>query len=466
MFLKPLNRISKTIGFRLALWNSTFFLLSFLIIFAFAYFYLSSSIREYDRENIWLELNECATQFQRGGMDGLKREVDFEKQAAGGRNLFFVRLAGSENDTLFLNIPDQWEGFDPKQLLDGRLYPDREWFDLRVKGNGAEIISLRLPDGHLLQVGKSTESRWNLLKRFHIDFAGIVIPMIFVSFIGGVFLAFRALLPIRRFVETLQSIAETGKMDVRVPRRKTEDELGELAEMFNRMLEKIEMLINGMRSSLDNVAHDLRTPLTRLRGKAEMALRSEQNGDTLRESLIECLEESDRVLTMLDTVMDISEAESGVMKLDLEEVKIVTLIEYVMQLYTHVAEEKNIAVRMTCPEGLCLTVDANRMKQVLANLLDNAIKYTPDGGRVDIEANQNQHQVVIAIKDTGIGIPPEELSSVWGRLYRVDKSRSERGLGLGLSLVKAIVEAHKGKVDVSSEPGVGSVFSICLPKTF
>lgn len=252
-------------------------------------------------------------------------------------------------------------------------------------------------------------------------------------------------------------------MDLRVPTRQTGDELDELAAMFNGMLGKIQVLINGMKDSLDNVAHDLRTPLSRWRGKAEMGLRSEQGVDILRESLIDCVEESERVVTMLNTLMDISEAETGAMKLDLKEVKFLNLIEEVIELYTYIAEEKNITIHMTCPAEISLTVDPSRMQQALANLLDNAIKYSQEGGRVDIEIHQEQGQVAITIKDTGIGIPPEELSRIWDRLYRIDKSRSGRGLGLGLSLVKAIVGAHGGKVNVSSEPGAGSVFSIYLP---
>ena len=176
------------------------------------------------------------------------------------------------------------------------------------------------------------------------------------------------------------------------------------------------------------------------------------------------MEESERILTMLNTLMDISEAETGTMKLNLEEVNITNLIKEVVDLYHYVAEEKNISIHTTLPKELYLTADRNRLRQVMANLLDNAIKYTHNRGRVDIETLQKQQEIVVTIKDTGIGIPAEELPRIWDRLYRGDKSRQQRGLGLGLTLIKAIVQAHKGYIEVSSEPNVGSLFVIHIPQ--
>jgi signal transduction histidine kinase len=278
------------------------------------------------------------------------------------------------------------------------------------------------------------------------------------------FLASRTLRPIRSLIETLRSIIETGKMEVRAPTHQTGDELDVLATLFNVLLGKINILITGMQRSLDNVAHDLRTPLMRLRGIAETALRSEQTREGSREALMDSLEESERIVSMLNTLMDISEADAGTMKLHLEEVDLLDLIEDVVRLYQHVAEERGIRIHTSCARGLYLTVDLNRMRQALANLLDNAIKYTRPGGRVDIEARSRQYEIVIMVSDRGMGISHEELPKIWDRLYRGDKSRSEHGLGLGLSLVKAIVQAHKGHVDVSSISGVGSSFYIYLPK--
>jgi signal transduction histidine kinase len=261
-------------------------------------------------------------------------------------------------------------------------------------------------------------------------------------------------------------IIDTSKFDARVSIGTRGDELSELSTLFNTMLNKIETLISGMKMGLDNVAHDLRTPMTRLRGIAEMALQSETDLNILTEALVDCMEESERILAMLNTLMDISEAETGAMKLNLEKVSLSNIIAEMVDLYSYVAEGKNIVIHTLFPEELNLTGDRNRLQQALSNLLDNALKYTHDGGRIDIEALERDRQIIITMKDTGIGIPPEELPKIWDRLYRVDKSRSTRGLGLGLSLVKAIVRAHNGHIEVSSEPDVGSLFAIYLPRRF
>jgi signal transduction histidine kinase len=148
----------------------------------------------------------------------------------------------------------------------------------------------------------------------------------------------------------------------------------------------------------------------------------------------------------------------------MKRVDVSSLMEEVVELYRYIAEEKNIAIHTAYTGDLTISADTDRIRQVLGNLLDNAVKYTPAGGRVDVEAHQKEKQVMITIKDTGVGIRHEDLPKIWNRLYRGDESRSQRGLGIGLSFVKSIVEVHGGYVDVSSEPVHGSTFSVYLPQ--
>jgi signal transduction histidine kinase len=463
MSLIPLKHLRKTVSFKLTVWYSGIFILSFLLLFLLAYFLLSSSLNRQDKEAIQLKLKELLALYQTGGIELLEREVSIEKKFE-KKNSFFIRLAGPENKTLFLLIPYQWAQFDIKKLERATFHTNTTWIRLLARNNRdvLEIASARLTDDYLLQTGRSTEDREKILRRFREVFVAVMAPLILFGFLGGAFLGIRALKPIRNLIDTVRSV-RVGRLDARVPSPQTGDELEELATLFNGMLEQIEILIRAMRGSLDNIAHDLRTPMTRLRGIAERALQSGQEAEACQEALVDCIGESEQILTMLNTLMDISEAETGVMKLDKEVVNIHALMDRVFEMYRYVAEEKNIHIRLNVVDGLRVNVDPTRMSQVLANLLDNAIKYTPHGGLIELEAYGQENQVVITYKDSGIGIAQEELPRIWDRLYRGDQSRSQKGLGLGLSLVKAIVQAHRGRVDVGSEPGKGSTFRIYLP---
>ncbi len=465
MSLKLLKRIRRTVALRLTVWYSSIFILSSFLLFFIAYFALSSSLAGQDHESVRIKLEELLNLFEASGLEGLRKESGsvkkFEKSPS-----FFIRLAGADGATLFLSIPSQWSEFDLSRLDEPGLKTGAvgriERLPSRYNKSFLEVATRSAPGGYALQIGKSTEERDAVLSHFRGVFAAVMVPLILVGFMGGAFLGYRALSPVRSLVATIRSIG-AGRMDARVPVPQTGDELEELARLFNAMVEKIDALVTAMRQSLDNVAHDLRTPMTRFRGMAELALEGDEEPERCRDVLADCVEESDRILTMLNTLLDISEAETGVMKLDIREIKVSELIERVVDLYGYVAEEKGIKMSVSCPADLVASADDSRMARVLANLVDNAIKYTPSGGSVSIEGQGDNEEVKIFVRDNGTGIEQAELPRIWDRLYRGDRSRSEKGLGLGLSLVKAVMEAHGGRVEAASLPGEGSILTVTLP---
>lgn len=463
MFLRPLRRLRKRTGFHLALWYSSVFILSSSLLFVLAYVLLSSTMREADREMTLAKMNEYALQYTTGGLQAVIHEIR-QEDLSNADTGFLVRIATPDDHTLLLTLPHHWKKLSSRDRRELRLGTPGRWTVLRKKQdeNFLEVASSYLPNGAILQVGQSSSKRDDLLERFRQIFMGIMIPAILIGFAGGSFLAFRAFRPIRDLIRTVRSI-DTGNMKARVPSSQTDDELEELIKLFNGMLGKIELLITGMQEALDNVAHDLRTPVTRLRGVVETVLQAECEPRALREALMDCAEESERIVTMLNTLMDISEAETGVMNLHLGRVNIVSLVEEVTELYQYVSEDRGIGMSIELPDELYAHVDPNRIRQVIGNLLDNAIKYTAAGGRIGIAVCCRNGEVMITIRDNGVGIPSHELPRIFDRLYRGDKSRSHRGLGLGLSLVQAVVHAHYGHIEVASELGEGSQFTVFLP---
>ena len=453
------DRVSQALGLRLAAWYLGTFLASTLVISGLTYGLLASLLESRDHDLVQSTLREYATRYQAGGLPALARAIEIE-QRSGTREPLFVRLVGPFQDVLLYSLPEAWGAFDLADLPGGA---DAIWAQVRARDRNAvlEVASINVGGGSVLQVGKTSETRQQLLANFRRVMIFGVAAALMIGIVGGIFLTRSTLKPLRDLRDAVTRILTTGQTDDRVPVYGNQDAVDELSDLFNAMLARITTLIAGMRNALDHVAHDLRTPMTRLRVTAESALAS-NDPVKQREALSDCLEESERVLSMLTTLMDISEAETGTMKLNTSPVELAKIAAEVRDLYEDSAEAAGLTLTVDVPADLVVVADRDRLRQAIANLVDNAIKYTPQGG-VDVRAERDANGVEIRVSDTGPGIPERDLPRIFDRLYRGDQSRTTRGLGLGLSLVRAYVQAQGGTVTVQSHSGKGSTFTIRLP---
>ncbi|OPY61895.1 MAG: putative sensor histidine kinase TcrY [Syntrophorhabdaceae bacterium PtaU1.Bin034] len=281
---------------------------------------------------------------------------------------------------------------------------------------------------------------------------------------GGWFLAHRALLPVDRMTRTAREI-KAGKLDARIEKTGANDELDRLADTLNEMLDRLQSAFTEMRQFTADASHELQTPLTILRGEIEVALRARRSPEEYTAVLKSCLEEIQRISLLVEGLLLLARSDAGVLKMDRSPVDLIVVAEEVLNQLRPLAAEKAVTLGLGRIEPLEIVGDFTHLRRLLVNLVDNAIKYTLPHGTVTVSVERREPWAALTVKDTGIGIPPEEKEKIFQRHYRSAEARSSEqgGSGLGLSLVKSIVEAHGGRIELESTVNQGSTFTLLLP---
>jgi len=470
MFSGRLTKIFHSYAFYLTAGYLIVYTLCAVFIYMLNSRMITQSVRQHDRMDVITESEGLAALIEENPTGNL-----FAEQVTMDRHppttLFIVRVINRQGKVEYtitwptkLDLP-QWVPLtDRDRALTSATHSEHYIKPLK---RHIQIITTPLKDGRILQIGKGSvleHKQMRMMTRMLVVFFILSISLFFAC---GTFMMVITLRPIKRMTQAMSHIIETGAFENGAPPVNSMiTELDTLGGLFTVMTEKYANLIRAMRQTMDNVAHDFRTPLTRIRGASEIALKTQDIPAELAETLADIIEDCDRSKLQLQNLMDVRELESGFVRLNLQPLSLPQLLGEIIDIYALVAEEKAIALSLAPPpHELTLEGDRQRLGRVFANLIDNAIKYTPSHGSVSVTLTEQADTVTICVSDTGIGIPDDERELIWQRLFRGKQARSyEKGMGLGLNIVQVIVTAHGGTITVRPAEGGGTTFCVTLPK--
>ena len=460
-------KVFHTLTFRLTFWYALIFAASSVAILAFVYFMLANRTEQRIVQLLLSEVKEFKDLYQSQGVEILGSEFSREAEIDGTDRIFF-RLLSADGKELAASDLQAWHGIEINRSSMDAIIKEPVAFDsvtLSGRPAKARVVYAKAGDNAILQIGYMPREEEKFLGEYR-QVAGLAILMgLVLAATIGWFMARGALGGVEQVRQTALSIGE-GDFSRRVIVKKTGDEIDHLAETFNAMLDRIHALMTELKEVTDNIAHDLRSPITRIRGMAETAVTGKETIETYREMAGIVIEESDRLMGIINTMLQISEVDSGLVCLSMNRVNLIQLIQDAYELFQPVAEDQGIALKTSLPsQPVIILGDGGRLQRAIANLIDNAVKYTPRGGTILLSAKENDSHAILTVEDTGMGIQAEDLPHIFERFYRGDRSRTTPGSGLGLSLAEAFVRAHGGKISVTSSLEQGTTVTILLPRS-
>jgi heavy metal sensor kinase len=455
----------RTVVFRLTLWYSVLLLAVCSAVFLLVYMALASSLSKRVDDDLHVEGVEYEMVYGKHGLKVLGDSFKLEAESE-GKERISLRLLSPDGKVLASSDSSAWTGLGVDQDCLRQLSGSEEVLKTSTipgRAHEVRVFYRKVADGNIMQIAYALKDDEGLLAKYRIVFATGIAVVLIAGCVIGWLAARRAMSGVERIAQTASHITRDDLTE-RVPVGNEGEEIRRLATTFNEMLDRIQAAVSELKEVTNSVAHDLRSPITRIRGIAEAAITGGENAQSYREMAGEVIEECDRLVEMIKTILEIAETESGAASYQTTRVDMAEIVREAGSLFESVAEEKGVNLELDVPaEPLLISGNTAKLQRVVANLLDNAIKYTPSGGKVLMSAKKEQEHVTISITDSGAGIAEEDMPHIFKRFYRGDSSRSTPGSGLGLSLAMAIVRAHWGDIAVSSRPGEGSIFTVSLP---
>ncbi len=380
----------------------------------------------------------------------------------------FVRVFDASGEVLLDNSAAAFRPPEDPAAVEAALHGETTRRGLAAGGVDLRVMTAPVrADGRVvgaIEVGLSEGDIHDTLSRLLLIIAALYPVALLVVGGGGVFLAGRALRPIDEVTLAARQISAEDlgrRLDLALPN----DEVGRLARTFDGMIARLDEAFQRQRQFTADASHELRTPLTAIKGQAEVALQRERAPEEYREALRRVNEEVDRMIRLLGSLLTLARADAAQIEIEREPVSLERLAGDAMEQLRPAAAEKRVTVTPLSSADIVIRADHDLLLQLLLNLLDNAVKYTPEGGTVEVSWRPGAGRAEISVRDTGPGIAPEHLTHVFDRFYRVDaaRSRAEGGAGLGLSICRWIAEAHGGAIRAESPPGGGARFTVSLP---
>jgi signal transduction histidine kinase len=462
MSLKKIRTLNRSLVFRLTAVYALAFALIAAVGFTVIFYQLHAMAMDQMDAELIDEVEVFNALFDEEGLSVGIEKIVYEDEFEDPDEEFY-RILDHDGSTLMATDMSAWktdELQDAVRLLrgSGRNYL-LQTIDLPGQDNSARVITTVIGENRILQIGETLEEVEDYLRVFQNLFGLLMVILTTVTIFVGWGLTRWSLSDMAAVTNTAEKISR-GDFEHRVSVNGNLAEMERLANMFNKMLDRILGLMTSMRDINDSIAHDLRSPLARIRGIAEMTLTDDKPLADFKDMAASTIEECDELISLINTMLEITETEAGVAHIKKDKFDVIQVLKEACELFSPLAEEKEVTLVRTFAKSQFMTGDRKRMQRVVTNLLENAIKYTNAGGTVSVSAVSRGSGIDITFEDSGIGIPEKDLPHIYDRFFRGDKSRSCGGFGLGLSLARAYTESMNGRINVHSSIDKGSIFTL------